>query len=239
MYKWLITALLVWCASALAGETIQVPTYDQHRPPTAMLIDGEPHGIYPDLLRAILKRAGLQPKLIPVPPLRRRMGFEQNHFSISCCANPAWRQRPQEQEVQIFSQPFYWTRDIFVFPLNQTFPIERLSHLSDKRVATVRGFDYRGEEYFGERIDYHNERALMQALSLSRADVGIINQDIFLAAEENLLLTPGPVHDQASLHIRIHRDRIDLVEPINRAISELIRSGERDRIVNRYLNHIE
>ncbi|MCP4596891.1 ABC transporter substrate-binding protein [Neptuniibacter sp.] len=218
-----------------AAEQITVPTYDQQRTPLSMLQEGKARGIYPDLFQAILKEAGLAPSLVPIPPLRRRVGFENGEFELSCCANPAWRKRPLEQAVQIFSKPFYWSKDIFIFPSGAEFKIDKLSDLTDKRVATIRGFDYRGAQYFGERINFHNEKALMRALALKRADVGIINQEIFLSAPEKIQLSMGPVHDEASLHIRIHRKRLDLVEPINHAIEKIIQSGQRDKIIQRYL----
>ncbi|EAR62500.1 hypothetical protein MED92_05263 [Oceanospirillum sp. MED92] len=236
MLRRLTLLLLLFFPLLLKAEAIKVPIYDQPRPPLALLIKGEARGIYPDLFRAVLIEAGLTPELIPVPPMRRRVDFETNQYSLSCCANPAWRKRPKEQEIQIFSKPFYWTKDVFIFPQEQAFTIDKLSSLSNKRVATIRGFDYRGEAYFGERLNYHNEQALIRAVALGRADVGIVNEDILLASEEVAQVEQGPVHDQASLHIRIHRKRIDLVEPINQAIERIITSGELDQIVRSYLS---
>jgi len=227
--------LLFACTSVRSAEVITVPTYDQDRPPLSIVKDGEASGIYPDLFREILKEAGLTPDLLPVPPMRRRIGFETQLYHLSCCANPAWRQRPREQEVQIFSKQFYWTRDIFVFPKGKAFEVDKLSQLSDKLIATVRGFDYRGSEHFGDRVNFQNEVTLMRGLALGRADVGIVNEDIFNASPQKKYLEIGPVHDEASLHIRIHRARIDLVEPINKAIDKIITSGKRDQIVKDYL----
>lgn len=237
MFRFINSLILLLLSLSSVAEQIQVPIYDQPRPPLALFIEEQPRGIYPDLFREILIQARLEPILVPIPPMRRRIAFETNQYSLSCCANPAWRKRPAEQEVQIFSKPFYWTKDIFVFPKGRAFSIDKLSDLSDKRVATIRGYDYRGELYFGERHNYHNEQALLRSVSLKRVEVGIVNEDIFSASKELSHLEKGPVHDQASLHIRIHRKRIDLVEPINKAIEEIIRSGKRDQIVQRYLKY--
>jgi ABC-type amino acid transport substrate-binding protein len=221
---------------AQAAEEITVPIYDQERAPLSMQIDGEPRGIYTDLFREILRLADIQPTLVPIPPMRRRVGFETQLYEISCCANPAWRQRPREQEIQLFSQQFYWTKDVFVFPKGKSFTLNNLSLLADKRVAVVRGFDYRGSEHFGERINYNNEVTLIRALALGRADVGIVNEDILSASPQRAHVDVGPIHDEASLHIRIHRSREDLVDPINNAIERIIQNGKRDQIVKGYLN---
>lgn len=227
---------LFFVPSAQAAEEITVPIYDQERAPLSMQIDGVPRGIYTDLFREILIMADLQPTLVPIPPMRRRVGFETQLYEISCCANPAWRQRPREQEIQLFSQQFYWTKDVFVFPKGKSFTLNNLSLLADKRVGVVRGFDYRGSEHFGERINYNNEVTLIRALALGRADVGIVNEDILSASPQLAHVDVGPIHDEASLHIRIHRSREDLVGPINNAIEKIIQNGKRDQIVKDYLN---
>lgn len=236
-YLFLFVLLSLSVSSVQASEEITVPIYDQERAPLSVTIEGEARGIYADLFREILINAGLEPTLVPIPPMRRRVGFETQIYHLSCCANPAWRKRPREQEIQLFSQQFYWTKDVFVFQKGKSFTLDNLSLLSDKRVATVRGFDYRGSEHFGERIDYNNEVTLMRALALGRADVGIVNEDILRASTELTHLEAGPTHDEASLHIRIHRARLDLVRPINESIKGLIQSGKRDQIVNRYLTN--
>ncbi|MAY41511.1 MULTISPECIES: hypothetical protein [unclassified Neptuniibacter] len=82
---------LSFILSAQAAEEITVPIYDQERAPLSMKIDGVPRGIYTDLFREILIMADLQPTLVPIPPMRRRVGFETQLYEISCCANPAWR----------------------------------------------------------------------------------------------------------------------------------------------------
>ncbi|WP_415902359.1 substrate-binding periplasmic protein [Neptuniibacter sp. QD29_5] len=238
MYKlWSVfAALIISCTFAKAAEEITVPIYDQDRSPLSIIKNGQAHGIYPDLFREILIGAGLKPQLLPVPPMRRRIGFENQLYHLACCANPAWRARPREQEVQVFSKQFYWTKDMFIFPKGKSFEINKLSQLSDKLIATVRGFDYRGSEHFGEKVNFQNEATLMRALALGRADVGIVNEDILNASAQKKYLEAGPIHDEASLHIRIHRARIDLVEPINKSIDNLISSGRRDQIVKKYLN---
>lgn len=227
---------LSFIPSAQAAEEITVPIYDQERAPLSMQIDGVPRGIYTDLFREILIMADLQPTLVPIPPMRRRVGFETQLYEISCCANPAWRQRPREQEIQLFSQQFYWNKDVFVFPKGKSFTLNNLSLLADKRVGVVRGFDYRGSEHFGGRINYNNEATLIRALGLGRVDVGIVNEDILAASPQLAQVDVGPTHDETSLHIRIHRNREDLVGPINNAIEKIIQNGKRDQIVKSYLN---
>ena len=225
-------------ASPVVAEPVQIPTYEQPRPPLVIFENGRPTGIYNELFRAILNEAGIVHTLVPAPKLRARIMFEKGESFVACCANPSWRTRPQEQMVQIFSEPFHVTEDIFVFPHGRRFAIEELSKLSDKIVATVRGFGYRGENWFGERIALQNEEALLQFVAKGRADVGIVNAEVFKlwSVRNPQQVDKGEIHDFASLHLRLHRNRKELLGPINKAIKDLIKSGRRDQIIEKFLS---
>lgn len=218
------------------AEPLVVPFHDTTKAPLVINADGKLSGIYPDIFNEVMKRAGIDAKLVPTPKLRVRRYFETGQAVLSCCDNPAWRQRPLEQGVQLFSRPFYMTRDVFVFRAYNARPIEDLKDLADMTVAVVRGYGYQGEEWFGERTDFIDETAIMQAVAFGRTDVGIVNEDVALhwIAQNPGEIETGNLHDSASLHIRIHKDRADLLKPINRAIAEMIEDGTRDQIIGRY-----
>ncbi len=220
------------------AEELVIPVYDRHQPPLVLLDDGAISGIYVDLFREILTRAGIAPRFVSVPKRRARIMFEEGESVLSCCDNPVWRTRPKEQQVQMFSVAFYNTRDVFVFPVGKRFEIDNLSTLSDKRVAVIRGYGYRGSEWFGERVDIAIESELLEFIALGRADVAIVNDDVakLWLFENGPKVELGSYHDIASLHVRVHRKREDLLPKINEAIGDIIRDGTRDRIVNRYLS---
>ncbi|GEM_PF-1787117 len=236
----LIVITVLTTFSPAVAEPLQVPFHDTTKAPLVINNDGKLSGIYPDIFRAVMKQAGIEVKLTPTPKLRVRRYFETGQAVLSCCDNPAWRQRPLEHSVQLFSRPFYITRDIFVFRPHNARPIEDLKDLANLTVAVIRGYGYQGEEWFGERTDFIDETAVMQAVAFGRTDVGIVNQDVALhwMGQNPGKIETGNLHDSASLHIRIHRSRADLLKPINKAILDIIEDGTRDRIIERYIkNH--
>lgn len=223
--------------TALADtDSLEVPIYDTHRPPTVILEGANVSGIYPELFRESLTRAGINFKFIKVPQRRKRFQFAAGEYVLSCCSNPGWRTQPLETAVQLFSYPLTVTRDIFVFPKGREFPIPDLKILGSKTVATVRGYDYKGSEWFGERRNLENELSLLKFVALGRAGVGIVNFNNAVISDYREQLTFGPIHDEAAVHIRIHRSRKDLLVPINRAIRSMVKDGTRDRIVSEFLN---
>ena len=100
----------------------------------------------------------------------------------------------------------------------------------------IRGYGYQGSEWFGERIDIGSESELLLFVSLERADVGIVNEDVarhWLKGREEVIEF-GEYHDVATLHVRVHRSRMELLLEINKAITEMIIDGTRDKIVKNY-----
>jgi len=217
-----------------AAEALPVPIYDTARPPLVEMRDGAVRGILPDMFAKILERAGLQARFVPTPVMRKRVLFEQGAFSLACCANPSWRNRPDERRVQLFSKKFAVNRDIYVFRKNGRFEIRYQWDLRDKSVGVRRGFDYRGSDYFGERVDLDSEDAILQAVLLGRVDVGIVNDHVFRASRYREKLIEGPTQDKVSLHIRVHRNRSDLLTRINAAIDQFLAEGGDEKILKEY-----
>jgi len=233
-----ILFLLFLAPTYLIAEEFIIPIYDHHQPPLVLFNQGEASGIYIDLFREILIRANIESTFVVVPKKRARMMFEEGDSLISCCDNPAWRTRPKEQKVQLFSFAFYNTKDIFIFPKGKKFSIDDLSSLTTKSVAVIRGYGYRGSEWFGERNDFGGEYDLLKFISLGRADVGIVNHDVAKrwVLENGSKIELGSYHDIASLHVRVHRKRQNLLPNINQAISSIISDGTREEIIGRYLS---
>jgi hypothetical protein len=228
--------MLFMVNTELCAEKLVIPVYERHQPPLVVFHNKKFSGVYIDLFREILLRAGIEPVFQPTPKKRVRILFEEGVSVLSCCDNPAWRMRPKEQQVQMFSESFYTTRDVFIFPEGKLFKVDNLAQLSTKKVAVIRGYGYQGSEWFGERIDIGSESELMQFIAFGRADVGIINEDVareWLSGRQ-ARIEFGNYHDVATLHVRVHRNRMDLLLSINKAISEMIADGTRDAILKRY-----
>jgi len=221
--------------AAVAAETsLRVPVYATARPPLVEIQAGEVRGILPEMFKAILEHAGLSFVFDPVPVMRKRVLFEDGVYVLACCANPAWRNRPKERDVQLFSEAFTQNRDIFVFPKGKSFPVGGRADLGRAVVGVRRGFDYRGSRFFGTRLDLESEDAIFKALLAGRVDVGIVNEHTFHASPHHKNLDEGPEHDVVSLHIRVHKNRSDLLPRINGAIAAFMADGTHDLIVRKY-----
>lgn len=234
----LISCLIYGMAlTAHAREPLDIPVFDQQRIPLVIIDNGYFSGIYMDMFREVLTSADIPHRFIPIPKQRARIMFERGETVLSCCDNPAWRTRDDELRTQLFSDAMHNTHDLFVFPPGKPFATDDLNVLKTRKVALVRGYGYRASEFFGTRIDIDSEANMLEFLRLGRADVAIVNENVL----QHWLLThpgavePGKCHDNASLHIRVHRKRADLLDPINQSIKRMIESGKREEILRKYL----
>lgn len=234
-----ILFLLLFAPLNSFAERLLVPINDQSQPPL-MLVENENYGgIYIELFREILETANIQYEFIKVPKVRARVMFENGEVVLSCCGNPDWRKGAKEREVQLFSKTIYHTRDVYVFPKGKRFDIPDVAALHNKMVALKRGYGYKKQREFGKTMRLRTQTDLIAFVARERADVGIVNEDIarhWMLTNGNQIEI-GKAHDIADLMIRVHKKRGDLLPRINKAIEQVISSGKRDKIANKYLNN--
>ena len=215
----LFLLLLPW--KAVQGqETWLLPVPDTSRPPFTILEAPETPGIFVELMQEIGRRIGVRMELEPLPTLRRREFFTRGLVVVDCCLNPLWRQRPDEQSVQLFSETLVRIPDIFLFPAESVFPIRNDEDLNDKRVIGILGYSYRNEAEFGERINAKSPEQMLRILNGKRGDVGILQWGVaqYYIQKLGLAIELGPAHHIAPLHIRLHRSKAEYLPKINEAV---------------------
>ena len=124
---------------------------------------------------------------------------------------PAFRDRPEEQAIQLFSDSFYEVREHYVFRRGETVPITDPEQLQNYSFAGVRGFEYSFSNY------------LSTLIHKGRANLGTINDGDFakLMAENPHDVELGEIIFTSDLRIRLHKSRSDLLPRINAAIARL------------------
>lgn len=99
----LLAWLAVLCAGpALAGEPLRL--YYFSRPPLYMAdAGGKPGGILLELAERLLKRAGLEYRLVEMPPKRALLAIEQGDFACAV----GWFRLPERERFAVFSLPVH------------------------------------------------------------------------------------------------------------------------------------
>lgn len=245
MFRKVVTFLVFYLSSAFAFSNesingaqpvVDIPFYDSNRPP--LIFVGEHiYGIHADIFKKVLLQSGIKFSFQPTPHLRRRLLFEAGEVVIDCCSNPAWRQRPLESKLQLFSIPIDESADHYIFNQDKQLQVNAFSDLKDKVVGVIRGFSYSGSEYFGHTVKVKTEKQLLELVNLQRVDLAIVNKHVakYYVNKKQLNIVIGPLHDKKTLHIRLHKSYAELLPKINRSIELLVQSGEKDSIIKRYL----
>jgi len=178
-----------------------------------------------DLWSAIIKEAGITVERLEgsISAARRRRMFLDGLIMLDCCMIPAWRNTDEENAAQIWSDVFYQSEEVFIFPRGKIVPITQSEDLRALRVAVIRGFTYKREAFFGVPIPAVDVEGILSLLEAGRAQVAIVSKADFQARMEAQprALEIGAVESSNGLRIRVHKTRADLLPRINAAIAKL------------------
>ncbi|SCA57724.1 conserved exported hypothetical protein [Candidatus Terasakiella magnetica] len=232
----LLLFLVVLPFSAKATETWIIPVPDQMRPPFSYHGNNGYEGIYIDLMREIANRIGVRLKEKSYPIVRRRELFIRGEIVITCCVNPVWRSKPEENEIQLFSDPLHFGREMFIFAHQKKFPIPNPESLQSKSVVGIKGYNYLGEEHFGKRIDVRTPEQIVRIIAAGRGDVGLLQYEVanFHAKQQKVKIDFGPVHHSSPMQIRLHKSKAAYLPKINKAIADIKKEGVLDLIFHKY-----
>ncbi len=232
----IFTFLFLLPLTGKASETWIIPVPDQMRPPFTYHTNEGYKGIYVDLMREIANRIGVQLKEKTYPIVRRRELFVRGELVITCCVNPVWRSKPEEKEIQLFSEPLHFGREVFIFPHQKQFPIPKPEALKSKTVVGIKGYSYLGEEHFGKRVDVRDPGQIVRIVAAGRGDVGLLQYEVanFHANQQNVQIDFGPVHHSSPMQIRLHKSKAAYLPKINKAIADLKKEGFVERIFKKY-----
>ncbi|MBL4788508.1 MAG: transporter substrate-binding domain-containing protein [Kordiimonadaceae bacterium] len=178
--------------------------------------------------QAILETSGISVIETRVTQGRRRRMFLDGLLVLDCCFNPAWRNRPAETKVQLFTDSFFETRERYVFKKGQVVPIKSPKDLKGLVVVAVRGYTYTHEKYFGETILVQSTADVLRLIEAGRGHVSIISEVDFKARmmRTQRELELGALSGRVAIHARVHQDHAGLLPKLNAAIATLKKEGQ-------------
>jgi len=179
------------------------------------------------LYQAILDDAGINYNMLVIPTNRKRRMFVAGEILIDCCTAKVWRTRPEEIASQLNSREFIKSAEHYVFHKNNDIEIHSVDQLKRHRIAIVRGFVYKQQDYFGEVLETTDLDEMLRVVAAGRAEVGIINPYDFRRRMKTspLPLRLGSEHEASSLVIRVHKSRPELLQRINAVIDQYLAEG--------------
>ncbi len=228
-WLWSVCVLLVCTAghSMAADMQAQVTAaLDQPQDLPVVKYSQTLSGPYRQAFELVLARANVKAVPVHMPLMRERRMFVEGDITAECCLIPAWRTRPDEMAVQVFSDPIYMEKGVTVALKTRADEIRSMPR-SALRTAVIRGYVYTDLDDYGTRLDADDFDALFTLLKRRRADVAFIGYPEYLRLQRtfsNQLAVIHVVHEY-DLSIRVHRDRPEVLAAINKAIAELRAEG--------------
>jgi len=200
--------------------------------------DPNREGIVPDIIKLIFDDSNIISKEIIYPPGRIEPSFDKKSLDLDIF-NPQWMVNKDERSLYAFSLSIIPFEDHIVYLTTTKAAIFIQGKLFDKDIGTVRGYSY-GDNTVIKRVDFHSEKALIQALKLNRLEYIICNKNIakHWAKQLSVSIEIGPVYSEGFLHIRLRKKLKHLLPRINQSINKLIENGEINKVLQSYLSNL-
>lgn len=198
-------------------------------------------GILYELMNRIAVRAGAQARFVILPSRRVDRALEEGTVDLHCPISPAWYTNPPPAER--WTAPLLRIDDVLLAPPGQDSRPPAFESLRQVGVGVVLGYRYPTLEAWFEGGQLRREVAptqekVLEKLALGRTPYGVTNR--FVAewfnrqrpAKERMLIVKTV--DSAQTHCLLAPKTGIAAARINKAVREVVESGELAAILARY-----
>lgn len=218
---------------------------DDSNPPFMYQVNGVATGVYPALVKAVFARAGVPVQVQAKPWVRVLNDMDRGQGGIAGVYRSNERARKWD-----FSTPLL-TENIAVFMRRDAdWAFTDFSDLNGRTIGTVRGWSY-GDSFDTARAiplltaeDTQSDRHNLRKLASKRLDAVLAVEEAGVSALQSMGITSiaaaGRYLSSNPAHIAFPKssDKEALLQRLNKAITELKREGELNRIFMLELNRV-
>jgi polar amino acid transport system substrate-binding protein len=193
-------------------------------------------GILSESIPKILALAKIKSKVNNFPPKRTNQALHSGVLDFDV-VSPSWFEDEQINPQFVQSIPIMpIVENIIVLPENAP-KWQSLSAIKGQPIGTVFGYLYKDDADF-VRVDFKSERELILALQKGRIEAAISGDypARYWAQKLNLPISLAAIHSSGDLVIRLRKEHHHLLPAINSAIETLKRSGELQKIIDKYIS---
>ncbi len=204
----------------------------QGNPPYSFAGEHPNKGVYKELFGRLFNETPFELSYVYLSNPRIRSNFSEEKIDVECCPIEAWR--VNEQDISLYTEPLFSTRDMLVFADGQKKVVHSLSGM---QVAVIAGYGYKDDHLF-ERLDVTSELLILKLVASGRVPVGIVDEQIanYLIKSHQLSVELGQVHEAVERPLRLHLKHKDKLAEINRAIRKVKAQGVVEKVLGDYVN---
>ena len=231
----LLVSISLFCSVATADEVLRYNLGTSGSSiPYENAVDKDRAGILVEILPLIMDRAGIKTEKVMLSTKRAMLAFKTGALDFDFFS-PGWLSQDEPAGDFTFSAPIIDITEYFItLPENHS-QYHTTASIYGKTVGMISGYVYFDSDKF-IRMDFQAESNLILALGMKRIDVIIMEEAAarYWSSIHNVDITMGPIHTAGKMALRVHNRHKDKLPDINRAIAELKKTGEIDRILNKY-----
>jgi ABC-type amino acid transport substrate-binding protein len=230
-----VLGLVAALSLPIRGETLVVGLPDPGRVPFFWEDPAKGfQGTYVELLKRIAAKVGFTVEFRLVPQARLIAEFNAGMIDVEPGISPSWRPSAEENALSRYSAAFMNMEDVLIVPGGRTPPrvtsTADLARLDGLRVGQVRGFFVPAGLHVIECVD---EGTIARQVDAGFWDVGLMNAEVarWYKARKGYRYEISAPYASTPVALRFHVRCGTRVEPVNRAILDLRKSGELRRIL--------
>ncbi|ORL66816.1 substrate-binding periplasmic protein [Pseudomonas putida] len=234
--------LIFWASHSLAQQPVlRFSVAESWSMPLIRLEQGQPvEGILFDLMQALAREAGVRPRYHLMARLRLKQAMDNGDIDVRCYVTPQWFSERFANFV--WSVPLLRQSDLLVGSPGTHRPTQA-DQLVQQPVGTVLGYSYPALEGLFAQGKLHREDSRNQLLVLQKLQAGRYRHAVSNALSLHWFNRQQPpagqlpalaVLEEQDLHCMVRDDPAIPTRPILEALARMKRSGQIDRIVQRY-----
>lgn len=159
-----VAALILLCATGLAGQTLTISFTDSNAEPYAIVTGGQlTGGVIKDIGDALGRELGVKIEYVRSNPVRLEEELRAGTIAMRPIWNPAWTRTPNDY---LWSSPLFPETNLFAYAKARPLTIKSFEDLKGKAIGTIQGYFYPTLQPYFDRKD------------MSRNDVQTLQQNL-------------------------------------------------------------
>jgi ABC-type amino acid transport substrate-binding protein len=188
-------------------------------------------GLYPDVVRLVAARAGLETRFQALSQARLQRHFASGDIDIEV---GVVRYTGRARDHSLYSRPFFTVNEVIIYGPELSFEVFILKDLTGKRVATVRGT--RVPDYI-DREDFATDLQIAKRVDRGWSHVGLMKEALALQYQRALQLDYriSLPYQSNPVSLRLRSSLTTQLGAIDEALEQAERDGTLEALLCRYL----
>lgn len=230
--------ILFFSSTVKANELLRVGLIEGGRAPYFFAETDTRTGLYKDILKAVSRISGVEFSIRYYPQARLRKMMLSGSLDIEMGTDALWRQAKGEVEQSIYSIPFMTSTESWIADATNKNRMHALITTQGlARPCLVLGFNVEHNmKSASENVKGNSDLHLINMIAKKRCDLALIPDVIldYYQIKKDSRFVLSPAKKEHRLSIRLGSKHHAILPLINRALKQMLQSGELEKLMKKY-----